>query len=184
MKHFALAALYTATLALANPGLADVSAARDAASGEMRKLSFSVEPLPIDAGAFTDFEGAPMTLDQSNGKWRVVNFWATWCPSCRHEMPSLSRLQSELGSEDFEVITIATARSAPQKMKPFFDQIGVENLPLYRDPGSKLSRQLGVLGLPVTLIVDPEGREVARLTGDADWASDEVKAVMRALMEE
>lgn len=94
----------------------------------------------------------------------------------------LSELQEELGGEGFEVLTIATSRNPPAKMKAFFDEIGVTNLPLHRDPKSMLARQMGVLGLPVTVILNPEGQEVARLTGDADWSSDSARAVLEALM--
>lgn len=94
----------------------------------------------------------------------------------------LSALQEDLGGETFEVVTIATSRNPPAKMKAFFDDIGVDNLPLHRDPRSMLARQMGVLGLPVTVILNPEGQEVARLTGDADWASDEARAVLTALI--
>lgn len=94
----------------------------------------------------------------------------------------LSALQEDLGGENFEVVTIATSRNPPAKMKAFFDEIGVDNLPLHRDPRSMLARQMGVLGLPVTVILNPEGQEIARLTGDADWASDEARAVLAALI--
>lgn len=181
MKNLCLAALYTGLLALANPGLADVDAAKAAVAGDMKKLSFS-DPQEMGDGAFISFEGEPLNIADSNGKWRLVNFWATWCAPCRHEMPMLSELQAEMGGDDFEVITIATSRNAPPKMKAFFDEIGVDNLPLHRDPQSQLARQIGVMGLPVTLILNPEGQEVARLTGDADWASDEAKAVISALI--
>ena len=86
-----------------------------------------------------------------------------------------------MGSETFEVVTIATSRNAPAKMQDFFEEIGVDNLPLHRDPQSALARSMGVLGLPVTLILNPEGEEVARLTGEADWASDEARAMLTAL---
>lgn len=94
----------------------------------------------------------------------------------------LAALQEEYGSDTFEVLTIATSRNPPPKMKAFFDEIGVDNLPLHRDPKSMLARQMGVLGLPVTLILNPEGQEIGRLTGDADWSSNDTRAVLDALM--
>ena len=62
------------------------------------------------------------------------------------------------------------------------DEIGVENLPLHRDPKQILAREMAVLGLPATIILNPEGQEIARLRGDADWASDSAKAIIRALI--
>jgi hypothetical protein len=95
-------------------------------------------------------------------------------------MPTLSGLQEALGAEDFAVVTIATGRNPPPAMKKFFDDIGVENLPLHRDPKSALARAMGVFGLPITVLLDPQGREIARLQGDADWNSDSARAIISA----
>ncbi len=181
MKRLA-AALYTALALTANAGLADTAALEALRDGDMRKLTFHAEPKELSETAFQTFEGEPMSLDQYQGKHIVLNFWATWCAPCRKEMPHLSELQAELGGDRFEVVTIATGRNPPQGMKDFFAEIGVENLPLYRDPRQGLARKMAVLGLPVTVILDPEGREIARLLGDADWASDSAKAIVSALI--
>ncbi|MFW2543158.1 TlpA family protein disulfide reductase [Primorskyibacter sp. 2E107] len=182
MKTLGLALLYTASVALANPALADTAAADAARAGDMKKLTFHSEAKPAGEADFITFEGAPLNLSDWQGKWTLVNFWATWCAPCRHEMPMLSALQDELGGDTFEVVTIATSRNPPAKMKAFFEEIGVSNLPLHRDPKSTLARQMGILGLPVTVILNPEGEEVGRLTGDADWSSEEAKAVLTALI--
>ena len=181
MRKLGLALLYTAAVTLANPATADIAAAQDALDGSMRKLVFHADPKPAGDSDFTTFEGAPLNLSDWQGKWVVVNFWATWCAPCRKEMPMLAELQDEFGGEDFEVVTIATTRNPPQAMQAFFEEIGVTNLPLHRDPGSTLAREMAVLGLPVTVILNPEGDEIARLRGDADWASDSAKAMLRAL---
>lgn len=94
----------------------------------------------------------------------------------------LSELQTEFGGDDFEVVTIATGRNPPPAMKTFFEDIGVTNLPLHRDPKSALAREMGVLGLPITVILNPDGQEVARMRGDADWASDNAKDILRAIL--
>ena len=181
MKRFALAALYTASLVLANPAAADLDAAKAAATGDMAKLIFA-DPKPVGTADFTTFDGDTLTLSQWQGKWVLLNFWATWCAPCRKEMPMLSELQEAFGGDDFEVLTIATTRNPPQAMRRFFDEIGVTNLPLHRDPGSALAREMAVLGLPVTVLIDPDGNEVARLRGDADWSSDAARAVIGAVL--
>lgn len=94
----------------------------------------------------------------------------------------LAELQTELGGDDFEVVTIATGRNPPQAMKDFFAEIGVDNLPLHRDPKQQMAREMGVVGLPVTLILDRDGREVARMLGDAHWSSDSAKAMLRKII--
>jgi thiol-disulfide isomerase/thioredoxin len=112
----------------------------------------------------------------------VLNFWATWCAPCRKEMPQLSELQAELGGDAFEVVTIATGRNPPQAMQRFFEEIGVDNLPLHMDPKQALAREMAVMGLPITVILNPEGQEIARMRGDADWSSDSAKAIVSALI--
>ena len=151
----------------------------------MLEFGQTTDASPAGADLIKDITEATFAADVIEASQEtpvIVDFWAPWCAACRHEMPMLSDLQAEMGGDAFEVITIATSRNAPPKMKAFFDEIGVDNLPLHRDPQSQLARQIGVMGLPVTLILNPEGQEVARLTGDADWASDEAKAVISALI--
>ena len=71
----------------------------------------------------------------------------------------LSEIQAEFGGDDFEVVTIATGRNPVPGVKRFFDEIGVDNLPLYLDPSSALARDMAVLGLPITVILDPDGND-------------------------
>jgi hypothetical protein len=78
-------------------------------------------------------------------------------------------------------VTIATGRNAPEAIARFFDEIEVTNLPQHRDVGGALARQMGIAGLPITVLLDPEGREVARLIGDAEWDTDSAKAIVAAL---
>ena len=93
-------------------------------------------------------------------------------------------MQREFGGDSFEVVTLATGRNPPPAMEAFFEEIGVDNLPLHRDPGSGLAREMGVLGLPITVILNPDGQEVARMRGDADWASDNAKDILRIILGE
>lgn len=96
----------------------------------------------------------------------------------------LSALQTEFGGPDFTVLTLATGRNNPAQIARFFDEIGVTNLPRHQDPKQALARDMAVLGLPITVIIDPEGREIARLRGDADWNSDSARAILRRLLYE
>ena len=176
-----LAVLYTALAFSANAAHADIAAAEAAREGTMKKLLFS-EPAEVSGVAFTDPDGGEYRLSDFRGKHVVVNFWATWCAPCRKEMPMLSELQTEFGGETFEVVTIATGRNSVPGIRKFFEEVGVDNLPLYLDPKSALGRDMAVLGLPITVILDPEGREIARMRGDAEWNSDSAKAVIRALI--
>ena len=182
MKKTIAAILYTGLVTLANPALADLSAAEAMREGDMKKLVFHSEAQAAGTSDFTTFYGEPLSLANYSDKWVLLNFWATWCAPCRKEMPMLSELQTEFGGADFAVVTVATGRNPPPAMKTFFEDIGVDNLPLYRDPKSKLAREMGVLGLPITVILNPEGQEVARMRGDADWASDNAKDILRTIL--
>ena len=181
MRILKSALLYTALGLLANSAAADMAAIEDLRVGDMRKLNIHSEPMPGSDVAFLHEDGSETSLAAYEGKYVLLNFWATWCAPCRKEMPDLAALQDELGSDTFEVVTIATGRNPRPAMEAFFDDIGVDNLPLHTDARQNLARSLGVLGLPVTLLLDPEGNEVARLVGDADWHSESAVAIINAL---
>ena len=183
MKKIVAAALYMALGLSAIPAHADIAAAEALRDGDMKKLTFHSAPEPVPTEAF-DLEdnGGKGTLADYAGKYVLLNFWATWCAPCRKEMPMLSDLQTEFGGDTFEVVTIATGRNNPAGIVKFFDDIGVDNLPRHQDPKQKLAAQMGIFGLPITVLIDPEGREIARLRGDADWSSDSAKAIIAALL--
>ncbi len=179
MRSIISVLLYLSLGTLANAQDANITDLRD---GDMRKLAVHSAPIPSSDVPFKTEDGAEMTLEAYAGKHVVLNFWATWCAPCRAEMPHLAALQDTFQDDNFEVVTIATGRNPRPAMKSFFDEIGVDNLPLHTDARQNLARSMGVLGLPVTVILDPEGNEIARLQGDADWNSDSAQAIIRALI--
>jgi hypothetical protein len=95
-------------------------------------------------------------------------------------MPSLDRLQAELGGDDFEVIALAVDRSDVAKIAGFYDEVGVGNLALYHDPTAKAGRALKAPGLPTTLIIDRQGDEIGRVLGDAEWDGEDALELIRA----
>ena len=185
MKKIVAAALYIALGLSANPGHADTTVAEGLRTGDMKKLIFHSTPEAVSNAPFELADDAGQgTLEDYAGKYVLLNFWATWCAPCRKEMPMLSELQTEFGGDTFEVVTIATGRNNPAGIVKFFDEIGVDNLPRHQDPKQKLAAQMAVFGLPITVLINPEGREIARLRGDADWSSDSAKAIIAALIED
>jgi len=176
------ALVYTALVMGANAVAADTGAISQMRTGDMKKLNFHTDPQEVSAKPYFKEDGSEGTLADHAGKTVLLNFWATWCAPCRHEMPMLSDLQTELGGDSFEVVTLATGRNALPGMKKFFDEIGVDNLPLHKDPKQAIARDMGVLGLPITVILDPQGREIARMRGDADWSSDNAQDILRAVI--
>ncbi len=189
MKRPLLTALLYAALTLgANPLLAagldpaTRTAIIDMRAGDMRKMNILPAPKPASDIPYENLAGDQFTLGDTNGRYRLVNFWATWCPPCREEMPTLDALQADLGGDTFEVLTIATGKNRVEDITTFFESAGVENLPVLLDPNGKLGRAMGALGLPTTILLDPEGNEIAHLTGGADWHSENAVAVLKALM--
>ncbi|MEM6759247.1 MAG: TlpA disulfide reductase family protein [Pseudomonadota bacterium] len=183
MKSIAAAAVYIAYVMGAIPAVADVDAAKALRDGDMKKLTFAATPELAPETPFDLADGAGTgSLADYRGKHVLVNFWATWCAPCRHEMPMLSALQDQFGGDTFEVVTIAVGRNNPAAIVKFLEEIDATNLPRHQDPRQKLAAGMGVFGLPITVILDPEGREIARLRGDADWASDNAKAIIATLI--
>lgn len=179
MRNWLTALLYTGMILTANAALAEGIA--DLRDGDMKKLSVLDAPKEFSTAEFDGPDGKASLADY-RGKVVLVNFWAIWCAPCREEMPTLETLAKAYPSEDFAVVTVATGPNAPPAIDKFFDEIGVTTLPKYLDQRAALGRSSGVLGLPVSVLLDREGREVARLTGTADWSSDSARAIVEALM--
>jgi thiol-disulfide isomerase/thioredoxin len=150
--------------------------------GHMAAFVFKKEPEALSEVRFQDANGTEKTLSDWRGKVVLVNLWATWCAPCRKEMPALDRLQKELGSSKFEVVAISIDRTGLAGARKFLDETGVKNLALYADPTTKLSSVLKAIGLPVTVLIDAEGREIGRLVGPAEWDSEDAKRLIRAAM--
>lgn len=126
-------------------------------------------PRPVPELRFADGDGGPITLADFRGKVVLLNVWATWCGPCREEMPTLDRLQAALGGLDFEVVALSIDRIGIEAVDRFYAEIGVKHLGRYIDVSAKAARDLGAYGLPTTLLIDRDGREVARHVGPADW---------------
>ncbi|SOH94057.1 Thiol-disulfide isomerase or thioredoxin [Monaibacterium marinum] len=150
---------------------------------DMRKLNVHAEPQTLPSETFTDPNGNAHTLADYAGKIVLVNFWATWCAPCREEMPDLDALNADLGGDDFEVLTIASGRNSLSGIRAFFADEDITSLPIMLDPQGQLSRRAGVLGLPVTVLMDREGREIGRLQGGAHWNGEAARELITAAIE-
>ena len=136
-------------------------------------------PRAVSDLKFIDGNGAPRSLAQFRGKLVLLNVWATWCPPCRREMPTLERLQAELGGPDFEVVALSIDRGGRAAVDSFFDEINVQALKVYVDPTTAVRNDLALTAFPTTLLIDRQGREIGRYTGGANWDSPEVLATLR-----
>lgn len=138
-------------------------------------------PLPENPG-FQDAEGREMRFESLRGRGLVVNFWATWCPPCVVEMPSLDRAHAALARDGIEVLAVSNDRAGRTVVEPFWQRTGLRHMGMWFDRGGALGRSLGVRVLPTTIILDRRGLEVARLAGDAEWDHPEMLAAIRRLV--
>jgi thiol-disulfide isomerase/thioredoxin len=168
------------TPATATPAPAAGSPLKAFAQGKMVTFVAKAEPQPLPDVAFQDVTGKARSLAEWRGKVVLLNIWATWCAPCRHEMPSLDRLKLAMGGKEFDVIALSTDRDGIAKAKAFLDEIKVQALEPLVDPTAKSAAALKVIGMPATLLIDREGREIGRVTGPAEWDSEDAKRLIDA----
>ena len=148
----------------------------------MTAFVFKKTPEAVPDTAFLDASGKERTLKDWQGKVVLLNLWATWCAPCRKEMPSLDRLQAELGSDKFEVVAVSVDKTGIDGARKFLDQIKVSKLGVFADPNIKLGTELKAIGMPASILIDRESREVGRLVGPAEWDSEDAKRLIRAML--
>lgn len=148
--------------------------------GEMAKFEYAFPPRGAPQIAF-EHGAESVSISDFRGKTVLVNFWATWCVPCLKELPSLDALQAELGGERFVVVAIAADPRGPEAAQAFFDRLGIRSLALYADPNLRLASALGGANvLPVSILYAPDGGEIGRIVGEANWMSDEALALVRS----
>jgi thiol-disulfide isomerase/thioredoxin len=170
-------------VSLASKAEKSATAARRGAPG-LPAFVYKDPPQALGEVNFVDGSGAARTLADFRGKVVLLNLWATWCAPCREEMPSLDRLQADLGSDKFEVVALAVDRTGADAARKFLDEIGVKSLKLYADPTTRSGSALRAVGMPTTILIDAEGREIGRLPGPAEWDSEAAKALVREALKE
>ena len=141
-------------------------------------------PVAVPQLEFTDSEGHARTLTDFRGKVVLLNIWATWCLPCRKEMPTLDRLEATLGSDDFMVLPLSIDRGGAERVKKFYTEIGVQHLAIYVDSSRKVEAGLDTVGLPTTLLIDRQGRELGRVSGGAEWNAPETVAFLKSKIAE
>jgi thiol-disulfide isomerase/thioredoxin len=156
------------------------------AKGEVAAVNIAKGPLKVPDLTFQDASGKPLTLENWRGRTVLLNLWATWCVPCRKEMPSLDALQAQLGSPDFEVVTVNIDTRDPEKPKTWLKEVGVSKLAYYADPAAKTFQDLKAVGrafgMPTTLLIGPQGCEIGTIAGPAEWASDDAIKLIKAAL--
>jgi len=160
------------------PALADLGPAL--LKGSVAKLKLDKEPKPLPDFAFSDADDKPVTLAAYKCKAALLNFWATWCGPCVKEMPSLDKLQAEMGTDKFVVVPLSLDGPSRAKVKPFYEDKKLAHLGIYFDRSKKAMQALDVAILPTSVLIDRQGRIVGRLEGEAEWDTAEALALMKA----
>lgn len=152
--------------------------------GQVAAMVAPQTPLSLQNVSFKGPEGQPLSVGNFSGKTVLFNLWATWCVPCREEMPALNALQKSLGSDKFEVVAVNIDTGDDEKPKAFRSDYGINELGFYRDSSmgvfNTLKKQGLAFGLPVTLLVGPQGCLLSAMNGPAAWDSDDAKNLIKA----
>ncbi len=144
----------------------------------------AVPPRPVPAEPFIADGDKVTNLAAYRGRGVVLNFWATWCSPCVHEMPSLDRLQEKLKKDGGRVVVLAVSldRGGASVVERFFKTHNLKNLRVFLDARKRLGRKMRVSGIPVTILIDANGMEQGRVVGAAEWDSPEALALIDSLI--
>jgi thiol-disulfide isomerase/thioredoxin len=154
------------------------------ATGHMRELGVLDAPPSLPTRVLRDAAGAETTLAAFGGEVMVLNLWATWCEPCVREMPTLAELQQRYEGR-LRVIPISVDRESEiQRAQRELERLSGGALPFLVESSRGVLFDVQAPGMPVTIIYDRQGREIARLAGGADWSSEEAYALIDAVLEE
>jgi thiol-disulfide isomerase/thioredoxin len=156
------------------------------ARGEVAALTVAERPLRVPELSFHDAGGRQVSLKDWQGRFVLLNLWATWCVPCRKEMPALDALEAKLGGPDFQVVAVNIDTRDLDKPKTWLKDVGITRLAYFADPEAKIFQDLKAVGrafgMPTTLLIDPQGCEIGYLAGPAEWSSEDgVRLVQAAI---
>ena len=140
------------------------------------------DPQPLLSPPILDEAGTTRKLDDFAGRVMLLNIWATWCPPCVHEMPTLDKLQKLLGGKNFAVVPLSVDKGGIYTVKSFYDDNFISHLPIYVDPTTQVLDTLSILGTPTTILINKQGKEIARTMGPEDWDQPAVIAQIKHYM--
>ena len=120
-----------------------------------------------------------INLSNYNGKLLIMNFWATWCEPCKEEMPSLDKLAVDQNFKNLEILAINIGQEKINKIEEFYNKTKIEKLDIFYDTDVRLAKKFLLRGVPTTLIINKEGKEIARVVGSIDFQDDRFKLWLR-----
>ncbi len=149
--------------------------------GELEKLEVYDPPIAPPA-VILEGRNSSLTLSDLKGQYSLVNIWATWCAPCLEEMPSLMRLQKAKGSDKFQVIIVSIDREGFAKTDPWLERLAIQGLDDYIDPTGRLPLMTESQQLPTTLIINPGGMLVAKVTDSLEWDGPDAQRLVDTLL--
>jgi thiol-disulfide isomerase/thioredoxin len=161
-------------------GMSTLSVHAPPTSLEPLKLTRPAKPVP--SVVFADVHGKMHTLGEFKGRLVLLNLWAPWCGPCVKELPALAALQQALPKDRFAVVTVDVGRDTPEEAGRFLTTHNARALPAYLDSSTSLFRTFGAYGLPLSVLIDAKGREIARAEGPADWSAPQSVRYLKRLL--
>jgi cytochrome c biogenesis protein CcmG/thiol:disulfide interchange protein DsbE len=138
------------------------------------KTTEPIQPgLEVPNFTFPDMNGKEVSLSDHRGKVVLVNVWATWCPPCRQEMPSMQSLYEKFKGENFEILAVSIDSEGREAVAPFMRKMNL-TFPALLDPGETIRSLYGITGVPESFIIDKQGILVEKIIGPINWATPEV----------
>ncbi len=157
-------------------GLAVVVVVLVSAMGGRPKIAPKEGPLAIDF-TLKDLNGKTHTLSDYRGKFVFLNFWTTWCPPCKKEMPSMQKLYKDSDKEKFVMLAV-NAKEAKNVVQAFANKNGY-TFPILLDSGYKVGGEYRVQAIPLTFLIDKEGRVVGKICGAREWKWEDLKTLVQ-----
>ena len=150
--------------------------------GSILKTAKMIQPgLEVPDFAFPDINGQEVSLSAQRGKVVLVNVWATWCPPCRREMPSMQRLYEKFKGKNFEILAVSIDSEEREAVAPFMRKMNL-TFPALLDPGETIRSLYGITGVPESFIIDKQGILVKKIIGPINWATPEVFQFIQDLL--
>lgn len=137
-------------------------------------------PRRVPAAAFFDAKGARLSLASFKGHYVLLNLWATWCGPCVRELPALAKLQQAVPT--LSIVAVSEGREDAVETARFLKSHGAGNLHVYTDPDHAFLAALGVVGLPLSVLINRKGLEHAKAEGPAEWDDPEAIVYMRNMI--
>jgi thiol-disulfide isomerase/thioredoxin len=157
-----------------------LSACTKSDSPKINSVAKEKSPAP-DVSVVSLANGTVLKLSDLKGKVVLLNFWATWCPPCREEIPSMMKLNTIMAGKPFQMVAVSIDEGGKPAIESFFKETGF-SLPTYIDESGASAKSYGITGVPESFIIDKQGLLVKKIIGGFAWDSPEAVSFLEGLM--